>query len=102
VSIEIQIVRDVSERLNRAGIAFMVTGSMAMNAYAQPRMTRDIEVVIDVEMADLPSLLSAFRPHYDIEEGAVARALRTEGLFNVIHEECEQSIRKHAETQSPL
>ena len=27
--------------LNTAGIAFMVTGSVAMNYYAQPRMTRD-------------------------------------------------------------
>lgn len=40
---EIDIVRDVSARLESAGIAFMLTGSMAMNYYAQPRMTRDTE-----------------------------------------------------------
>ena len=43
---ELDILRDVSERLDSAGIAFMVTGSVAMNYYAQPRMTRDIDVVM--------------------------------------------------------
>src|SRR5579885_2445205 len=43
---ELDIVRDVSQRLNAAEIGYMLTGSMAMNYYAQPRMTRDIDVVI--------------------------------------------------------
>ena len=43
---EIDIVRDVSRRFEQAGIPYMLTGSMAMNYYAQPRMTRDIDVVI--------------------------------------------------------
>ena len=34
MSIELDIVRDVAERLTRAGIPFMLAGSMAMNAYA--------------------------------------------------------------------
>jgi hypothetical protein len=37
---ELDIVRDVSARLDGANIAYMLTGSMAMNYYAQPRMTR--------------------------------------------------------------
>ena len=52
MSIELDIVRDVSERLTRAGIPFMLTGSMAMNACAQPRMTRDVDVVINVGPED--------------------------------------------------
>jgi len=40
---ELDVVRDVSHRLDAAGLEFMLTGSMAMNFYAQPRMTRDIE-----------------------------------------------------------
>ena len=38
---ELDILRDVSERLESAQIAFMITGSVAMNYYAQPRMARD-------------------------------------------------------------
>ena len=43
---EIDIVRDVSRKLDQAGIGYMLTGSIAMNYYAQPRMTRDIDIVI--------------------------------------------------------
>jgi hypothetical protein len=32
---ELDIVRDVSSRLEGAGIEYMLTGSMAMNYYAQ-------------------------------------------------------------------
>ncbi len=87
MSTELEIVRDVSERLTRAGIPFMLTGSMAMNAYAQPRMTRDVDVVIEVQSADLQRLVSAFRPGYYLDEGAVEQALRSESVFNAIHQE---------------
>jgi hypothetical protein len=33
---ELDILREVSDRLESAGIAFMLTGSVAMNYYAQP------------------------------------------------------------------
>jgi hypothetical protein len=38
---ELDVLRDVSHRLEEQGIEFMLTGSVAMNYYAQPRMTRD-------------------------------------------------------------
>lgn len=87
MSLELDIVKDISERLSRAGIEYMLTGSIAMSFYAQPRMTRDIDVVIEVQAADLQRLLTTFRPDYYIDEGAVDRALRSESLFNVIHQE---------------
>jgi hypothetical protein len=87
VSVELDIVRDVSERLTRAGIAFMLTGSMAMNAYAQPRMTRDVDVVIEVSPDDTARLVATFTPDYYIDAESVARALQTECMFNVIHQE---------------
>ena len=43
---EIDILRDVSKKLTSAGIAFMLTGSVAMSYYATPRMTRDIDIVV--------------------------------------------------------
>ena len=48
---EIDIVRDVSARFDGMNIGYMLTGSMAMNYYAQPRMTRDIDVVVAIALA---------------------------------------------------
>ena len=47
MSEELEVLRIVAERLGQAGIAYMVTGSVAMNHYAVPRMTRDIDLVVD-------------------------------------------------------
>ena len=87
MSLELDIVRDVSERLTRAGLPFMLTGSMAMNAYAEPRMTRDVDVVVEMKPADTERVVAAFTPGYYVERDAVERALRHESLFNVIHQE---------------
>lgn len=40
---ELQTLRDIVTRLEAAGIDYMLTGSVAMNSYAQPRMRRDID-----------------------------------------------------------
>ena len=87
MSVELDIVRDVSERLGRAGIPFMLTGSMAMLAYAEPRMTRDVDVVIEVQPGDAARLVATFEPDYYIDAETVALALRDERMFNVIHQE---------------
>lgn len=87
MSVELDIVRDVSERLGRAGVPFMLTGSMAMNAYAQPRMTRDVDVVIEVQPEDAARLVALFAPDYYIDAESVKRALREERMFNAIHQE---------------
>lgn len=49
MSSELDVLRIVSERLEAAGLAFMLTGSLAMSYYATPRMTRDLDLV-DVAM----------------------------------------------------
>jgi hypothetical protein len=61
---EIDIVRDISRRFEQADIPYMLTGSMAMNYYAQPRMTRDISVVITIGPEDVDRVAALFRPDY--------------------------------------
>ena len=84
---ELDIVRDVSLRLERGGIAYMLTGSMAMNYYAQPRMTRDIDLVVALSAAGIPSIISLFDPDYYVSSEAIERAITHESMFNLIHQE---------------
>jgi hypothetical protein len=51
MSDELQVLK-LATRLDAAGIAYMVTGSMAMNDYVQPRMTRDVVATIDWPYVD--------------------------------------------------
>ena len=84
---EIDIVRDISRRFEQAGIAFMLTGSMAMNYYAQPRMTRDIDVVIAIGPEDVGRVAALFRPDYYVSEENIRESLAHESIFNLIHQE---------------
>lgn len=84
---EIDIIRDISEKFSRAGIQFMLTGSVAMNYYAQPRMTRDIDVVIDLDSQQADAIMAIFGADYYVDDEAVRMAVAQESLFNLIHHE---------------
>lgn len=65
----------------------MVSGSVAMNFYAQPRMTRDIDIVVELKAADAPRIQALFSKDFYVDEGDVLESIRGEGLFNIIHNE---------------
>jgi hypothetical protein len=84
---ELDIVRDVSLRLEQGGLAYMLTGSMAMNYYAQPRMTRDIDLVVALTPQDTDTVVRLFAPDYYVSREAVSSSIAHESLFNLIHQD---------------
>src|SRR6266481_7372365 len=89
---EIDIIRDISHRFEQASIPYMLTGSMAMNYYAQPRMTRDIDVVIAIAPEDVDRVAALFRPHYYVSEESIREALVNESIFNLIHQDSVMKV----------
>src|SRR5271165_5643339 len=99
MSTELDIVRDLSCRLDSAGLGYMLTGSMAMNYHAQPRMTRDIDVGIALQRQDAEQMVKSFSPDYYISREAVDSSIVHESMFNLIHNESiievDCIVRKH-------
>lgn len=87
MQIELDILRDVTSRLSEAAIQYMLTGSFALNYYAQPRMTRDIDLVVALERSDADVIVTLFETDYYVDRNMVLRAIANESLFNVIHNE---------------
>ena len=81
------VLKDVTAILVRNKIPFMITGSMAMNYYAQPRMTRDIDIIIAITKNDIKNIVSLFQGGYYISEDAVSESIENMSLFNIIHNE---------------
>lgn len=75
----------IAARLDGAGIPFMLTGSLAMALYAEPRMTRDIDLVVECEGRTTEDFVGLFQDVCYISEDAVREALATAGMFNIIH-----------------
>ena len=85
MSDELDVLKSVAERLEAAGIPYMVTGSMAVNFYAVPRMTRDIDFVIELSERDIDRVTHLFQQEYYIDRDMVQRAVRDQAMFNMIH-----------------
>jgi hypothetical protein len=84
-ALELDVLQDVTGRLDRAGIAYMLSGSLAMSFYAVPRMTRDIDLVVALHEEDRESILRLFGNDYYVSADDVARALRDASMFNLLH-----------------
>lgn len=84
---ELEVLRIVTGRLEAAGIRYMVTGSIAASYYAVPRMTRDIDLVVELSARDAPRLCALFESDFYLDRDAVAAAVAGRGTFNLIHQD---------------
>lgn len=84
---EFKILQEVALRLESAGIEYMMTGSMAMAFYSIPRMTRDIDIIIQASVADVEKIVALFREDFYIEKESVRYAISHRSMFNIIHNE---------------
>lgn len=83
---ELQLLRDVVGRLDAAGIEYMLTGSVALNCYAQPRMTRDIDLVVAFHLKDAEHIQEILGQDFYVSEHAAREAVAHQGSFNAIHQ----------------
>ena len=75
--------------LNASGIRYMLTGAYAAGAYGEPRLTNDLDVVVQIGPAEVTRLVAAFPTGlYYVPPVEVIReeAARTRfGHFNIMH-----------------
>lgn len=83
---ELQVLRDVVTRLESAGMDYMLTGSVALNCHAQPRMTRDIDLVVAFFLRDASRIQEVLGPDYYVSPEAAREAVLHQSSFNAIHE----------------
>jgi hypothetical protein len=76
----------ITERLDLAHIPYMLSGSVALSVYAQPRMTRDLDFVIEIEEAQVDRFVELFEADCYVDRESVLEAVRARGMFNIIHE----------------
>jgi hypothetical protein len=77
--------------LNELGIRYMVTGAVASIIYGEPRVTNDIDVVIEIPAHRVEDIIRAFPlsdfycPPVEVIKLEAGRSVR--GHFNIIHHE---------------
>ena len=78
-------------RLNKIGIRYMVTGAVAAIIYGEPRLTHDIDLVIELKLEEVKKIQEAFPSgeFYCPPEEAIKLEIKrpSRGHFNIIHRE---------------
>jgi len=85
MSEELEVLKIVAERLEKAGISYMISGSVAANYYTIPRMTRDIDVVIELEQGDVEAFVGLFESDFYLSREVIKNEVSRRGMFNLIH-----------------
>jgi Nucleotidyl transferase AbiEii toxin, Type IV TA system len=81
----IKILHDFTARMENLGVNYMLTGSMAMMYYAVYRFTADVDVVLEINPADVTKVIEILEPDYYVPHDSARRAASDKKMFNVIH-----------------
>ncbi len=84
---ELEILKIVVERLERSHVPYFISGSMAANYYTVPRMTRDIDIVLELKPAHLKLFIENFQNDFYVEEESIKGEVGRGGMFYMINKE---------------
>ncbi len=70
----------------------MLSGSIALNLYTIPRMTRDIDIVIHLPKEAIGQFLNAFQEGFYCDEEDIKYQVRVQGMFNLIDHQTGSKI----------
>jgi hypothetical protein len=80
------LLRKLATELERLGIEYLVTGSIATITYGEPRFTNDIDVVVELRLDHVDAFCSAFpSPEFYCSKDAAVHAIREHFQFNILH-----------------
>ncbi len=83
----IELLRYICGNLNKAKIDYMLSGSLAMNLYTTPRMTRDIDFVIHLELNNINRFINLFQERFYLNKDTIKEEVEKQGFFNLIDNE---------------
>lgn len=62
----------------------MLSGSIALNRYTVPRMTLDIDIVIELNVNNLEEFIGLFPDKFYMNSDTVRQEMQRYGMFNII------------------
>jgi hypothetical protein len=80
------LIKRICRSLDEHHFPYMISGSIAMNIYAIPRMTRDIDIVIELTEERINEFTGLFPGSY-YNKDTILNEIGRQGQFNVIDHE---------------
>jgi hypothetical protein len=80
------VLKDCSERLEKLGIPYMLTGSMALVHYAIPRTTTDIDIILELSLNEVENFIKEFESDYYVPHSRIKDAIYRNRMFNLLNQ----------------
>lgn len=81
-----ELLRYLVDVLEELGVEYMIGGSQASMYYGEPRLTRDVDVIVKLQHSRLPAFVDRFPPdEFYLDEKSAREAIDASGQFNIIH-----------------
>ena len=81
----VAVALSVAEVLEACRLRYLVGGSLASSMSGEPRSTLDVDIVVAMTESDIGTVTEALGAEFDVDERAVARAVRERSSVNVFH-----------------
>jgi hypothetical protein len=79
----LDLLKKICNQLDEHEIKYMVSGSIALNIYTIPRLTRNIDIVIELSENKIDEFTSLF-PNAYYDKNTIKEELKRKGMFNII------------------
>jgi len=98
-----ELLNDVVRSLQDLGIEFMLSGSLASSLQGEARATHDIDLVTRLTLQDVDRLFTTFNvARFYLSKTAVADAIRTQRMFNLLETATGEKVDFWILTDSPF
>lgn len=81
---ELEVLKTVSVRLNELKLNYMISGSVALNFYTEPRMTRDIDIILEIKKRNVEDFADLFEGDFYVDKEMIYYAIKNGTKFNII------------------
>ncbi len=79
------VVARLAQAFDTLAIRHLVGGSLASSIHGTPRATQDVDLLAEIEPADVEPLTDALGDEFHIDAGMIRDAIRRQRSFNVVH-----------------
>ncbi len=81
----IEVTLKVTAVLERLGIPYLISGSLASTLYGMIRTTQDSDIIAEMRPAHIQSFVAALQNEFFLDEEMIAESIQRNSSFNIIH-----------------
>lgn len=81
----VEAITPVVEELENLGVPYHIGGSVASSIYGLPRLTIDVDIVVDLRPGQVRSFVLRLQSDYYVDEDSIRDAIRRRSSFSMVH-----------------